>query len=202
MELPGQPPENISASFFAQEERVLSDIAGGSGFNFRRGDKWAINPETGDATFDPKFFTEKGYTPSQALFAAFHEIRCHLVETSTILSTTEGEKEYARLKQRMKKERVRIWENCRTDIKGNLAITQFAPAIADDIEQVYREKLWPEQDLTDKPKHLQFMYGGLRKTKVPDEDVVIDPEVTAEIDKLRNVQGKDGKTRDVIKRAN
>ena len=201
MEVPIQPPEDVSASFFAQEERVLSDIAGASGFNFKRGDKWAIDPETGDATFDPKFFTEQGYTSSQALFAAFHEIRCHLVDTASILDTPEGEKEFARFKQRAKKERIRIWDNCRTDIKGNLAITQFAPAIAGDIEKVYREKLFPTADLTDKPKHLQFSYAVLRGEMVPDEDVVIDPKVAAEIEKLRNVQGRDGKVRDVLKMA-
>ena len=48
MEAQKPPPEDKSASFFAQEERVLSDIAGGSGFSFKRGDKWSINPETGE----------------------------------------------------------------------------------------------------------------------------------------------------------
>ncbi|MFH1074615.1 MAG: hypothetical protein V1752_05965 [Candidatus Firestonebacteria bacterium] len=198
MEVPEQQSGDMSASFFAQEERVLADIAGGSGFNFQRGEKWSINPETGDATFDPKFFTEKGYTPSQALFASMHEIKCHLVEVADLLDTPEGSKEYSRLKQRIKKQRFRIWENCRTDVKGNLAITEFAPALADDTESLYREKLWPGTDLTDKPKHLQFMYSILRSAMVPTEELTVDPAVTEEIDKLRHVQGKDGKTRDVI----
>lgn len=193
-----RPPEDVSSSFFAQEGRVLADIAGGSGFNFKRGNEWSINPETGDATFDPKFFEEKGYTPSQALFAAFHEIKCHLVEVSDLLDTSAGSREYSRLKQRIKKQRFRIWENCRTDVKGNLAITEFAPALTDDAESVYREKLWPVTDFTDKPKHLQFMYAVLRGAMVPGEELTVDPVVTEEIDKLRHVVGKDGKSRDVI----
>lgn len=193
-----RPPEDASSSFFAQEEKVLADIAGGSGFNFKRGNEWSINPETGDATFDPKFFTERGYTPSQALFAAFHEIKCHLVEVADLLDTSAGSREYSRLKQRIKKQRFRIWENCRTDVKGNLAITEFAPALTDDAESVYREKLWPVTDFTDKPKHLQFMYAVLRRAMVPGEDVQVSPEVTEAINNLRNVQGRDGKTRDVI----
>jgi hypothetical protein len=70
----GRPVGNTDEairSFFSEEERVLGDIAGGSGFTFKRGDGWAINPDTGEATYDPKFFEEKGYTPSQALFGSF-----------------------------------------------------------------------------------------------------------------------------------
>lgn len=179
-------------SFFREEERILSDIAGGSGFTFKRGEGWAINSETGDATYDPKFFEEKGYTPSQAQFAAFHEIKCHLVETADLLRISGGQEAHQRLKDRIKeKPRLHIWENCRTDIKGNQAIMGFAPSLAEDVETVYREKLWPETDLTDKPRHLQFMYAVLRNSMVPDEEVRVDPMVSAAIDKLRDVKGKD-----------
>lgn len=187
-----RPPAEAARSFFAEETRVLNDIAGGSGFTFKRGDGWAINPENGEATYDPKFFEERGYTPSQALFGAFHEIKCHLVETADLLSTTGGAEAHDRLKGRIKeKPRLHIWENCRTDIKGNQAIMRFAPSLADDVETVYREKLWPETDLTDKPRHLQFMYAVLRTSMVPDQEVQIDPMVTAAIEKLRSVKGKD-----------
>lgn len=193
--IPAEQPlasEEAVGSFFQDEERVLNDIAGGAGFTFKRGEGWAINPETGEATYDPKFFEEKGYTPSQALFGAFHEIKCHLVETSELLNTPRGQEAHERLKDRIKaKPRLRIWDNCRTDIKGNFAITGFAPSLADDVEAVYREKLWPERDLTSKPKHLQFMYSILRTAMVPDEEVAIDPKVQEAIKKLRNVKGKD-----------
>ena len=186
------PNEETVRSFFQNEERILNDIAGGTGFTFKRGEGWAINPETGEATYDPKFFEEKGYTPSQSLFGAFHEIKCHLVETSELLGTPRGQEAHERLKSRIKtKPRLHIWENCRTDVKGNLAITRFAPSLAEDVEAVYREKLWPETDLTSKPKHLQFMYSILRTAMVPDEQVTIDPEVAEAIKKLRNVKGKD-----------
>ena len=193
-----QRSEN-GAAFIAQEQRILSDIAGSSGFNFREGNCWSINPDTGDTTYDTKFFTEKGYTPSQALFGALHEIKCHLVETAELIDTPEGARAYERLKQRIKsKERVKILENCRTDVKGNLAILGFAPSLSSDVETLYREKLWPETDLTDKPKHLQLMYAILRSSMVPSEDVVVNPVVQETINKLRNIKGKDGKVRDVI----
>lgn len=186
------PVEEKFRAFLTGEERILNDIAGGAGFTFKRGEGWAINPETGEATYDPKFFEEKGYTPSQALFGAFHEIKCHLVETSELLGTPRGQEAHERLKDRIKaKPRLHIWENCRTDVKGNLAITRFAPSLAEDVEAVYREKLWPETDLTSKPKHLQFMYSILRTAMVPDEEVTVDPAVQEAIKKLRSVKGKD-----------
>ena len=69
------PPQDVlekreaEASFFAREERILGDIAGGGVFKFRRGNQWAIDPETGEATYDPKFFEDKGHTiiPSASL---------------------------------------------------------------------------------------------------------------------------------------
>lgn len=193
---PSQPPnlggKETVRTFFADEERILSDIAGGTPFTFKRGDGWSIDPETGDATYEPKFFEEKVYTPSQALFGAFHEIKCHLVETAELLGTEDGQRAYQRLKNRREaKPRVHIWENCRTDVKGNQAIMQFAPALAGEVETVYKEKLWPETDLTSKPRHLQFMYAILREAMVPDQEVAINPEVREAINKLRNVKGRD-----------
>lgn len=181
-----------AGSFFADEERILNDLAGGSAFSFRRGDKWAINPETGEAIYDPKFFEDKGYTPSQALFGAFHEIKCHLVELTDLLDRRGGREAYDRLKERTRtKKRLHLWDNCREDIKGNLAIIEFAPSLAQDVTALYREKLWPESDFTNRPRHLQFMYGVLRQAMVPDEEVIVDPQVQEAIAKLRNMQGKD-----------
>lgn len=50
--------EEGARAFFASEERILSDIAGGSRFTFKQGSEWAINPETGETTYNPKFFEE------------------------------------------------------------------------------------------------------------------------------------------------
>lgn len=181
-----------AGSFFSDEERILNDIAGGSSFTFRRGSSWAINQETGEATYDTKFFEDKGYTPSQALFGAFHEIKCHLVELTAILGRRDGREAYERLKGRVRtKKRLHLWDNCRTDIKGNLAILEFAPSLEQDTRTLYKERLFPEKDLTDRPKHLQFMYAILRQAMVPDEEVIVDRAVQEEIDKLRSVQGKD-----------
>lgn len=188
----GQEGPKPGEAFFAREERILGDIAGGSGFTFKRGEQWSINPETGEATYDPKFFEDRGYTPSQALFGALHEIKSHLVETADLIDSPDGKKAHDRLKRRIEqKPWLHIWENCRTDLKGNQAILQFAPSVAGDVETVYRDKLFPQADLTDKPKHLQFAYAVLRGAMVSDEEVKVDPKVKEAIEKLRNVKGKD-----------
>lgn len=180
------------ASFFAREERILGDIAGGGVFKFRRGNQWAINPETGEATYDPKFFEDKGYTRSQALFASFHEIRAHLVESAQLLSSPEGDKANQRLKQRSeKKKRIHLWENIRQDIKGNRSILKIAPSLDTQIQTLYKEKLFPVTDMTSQYKHLQFMDAIIRRAMVPGEEVKISPEIEEEIKKLRNIKGKD-----------
>lgn len=185
-------PNEAEQSFFAQEERVLSDISGGSVFSFKRGEQWAIDPETGQATYDPKFFEDKGYTASQGLFASLHEIKCHLVETEELLTQKGGDRAWQRLKKRIEtKPYLKIWENCRTDAKGNLAITHFAPSLDQDREALYRDKLFPETDLTQKPKHLQFAYAVLRSAMLPDDELKVDPEVAEALQKLRSVKGKD-----------
>lgn len=192
MEVPNPAAEQAAQSFFTEEGRVLSDIAGGSRFTFKRGESWAIDSETGNAMYDPKFFEERGYTPSQALFGAFHELKAHLVETADLLDIPGGKEAREQFKERAKsKQRLHIWENCRTDIKGNQAILGFAPSLTGDVKTLYKEKLWPETDLTDKPRHLQFMYAILRANMIPGEQVQVEPEVSAAISKLRNIKGKD-----------
>ena len=178
------PPQDVlekreaEASFFAREERILGDIAGGGVFKFRRGNQWAIDPETGEATYDPKFFEDKGHTRSQALFASFHEIRAHLVETAQLLSTPEGDKANKRLKQRReKKKRIHLWENIRQDIKGNRSILKIAPSLATQTQTLYKEKLFPVTDMTKQYKHLQFMDAIIRRAMVPGEEVKISPQI-------------------------
>lgn len=190
--------DRAAAAFFTQEDKVLNDIAGNSEFVFRKGESWAINPETGEATYDPGFFTDRGYNPSQSLFAAFHELRCHLVELSEILDQPGGEEEFDQLKKgEQSKKWLHIWENCRQDLKGNRAVLEIAPALANTVSDLYREKLWPENDFTHLPKHLQFIYAVLREGMLPDEQVKVDEIVREEINKLKSVK-KGSETSDVI----
>lgn len=181
-----------ASSFLRGEERILSDIAGDSGFTFKRGSQWSINPETGQATYDPKFFEDKGYSRAQAVFAAFHEIKCHFVETADLLASEQGEKAYQSLKRRtIKNPRVKLWENYRTDIKGNRAILNFAPALSREVETLYKDKLFPVTDFTASPSHLQLIDAIIRKSMVPGVEVKVSPEVEEAIKKLRNIKGRD-----------
>lgn len=186
-EAQGRPP-----ALFEQETRLLNDLSEGSSFSFKPGNQWAINAETGEATFDTKFFEEKGYSPTQALFASLHVLRCHLVEVKKLIDEPGGSEQWEDLKGRVKeKKRLQVWENCRTDIKGNLEIMRAAPSLSNDVRRLYREKLWPETDFSNSPKHLQFAYAVLRQAMIPDEDITIDQDVRDAINRLRNVEGRD-----------
>lgn len=205
---PAQPPkpapelpetDETARSFFSEEERVLEDIAGGSGFTFKRGDGWAIDPETGEGTYDTKFFTEQGYTPSQALLASFHEID-HMTELAQLLETGKGRETWEVLKERkQRQERTHLLWNCVTrDPADNSRVLQLAPAFSEDMTSLYREKLFPETDFRDAPLHLQILNAILRTSMLPDEPVTVDPKVTQAIEEISHIKTKRGEEKDVI----
>jgi len=48
----------------------------------------------------------------------------------------------------------------------------------------------PRTDHSRRPRHLQFVDGILRERILPDEDVVLAPEVRAQVEKLKNIDGE------------
>ena len=187
-----EKPTKAAETLLSQESRILNDIAGGSGFSFKKGSGWSINRETGEATYDTSFFEESGYSSSQALFGAMHELKCHLVVTAELIDTPNGANAYESLKIRMKEKKwLHVWENTRTDVKGNKAILKLAPSLEDEVKVLYKQKLWQESDFSKLPKHLQLMNSILRSSMVPEEAVKVDPIVAELIKNLRNIKGKD-----------
>jgi hypothetical protein len=57
------------------------------------------------------------------------------------------------------------------------------------IRALYREKLFKETDYSTIPRHLQFEYALLRRVMVPDEAIVVTPEVQALLDSTVSVEG-------------
>lgn len=169
------PGEEAARSFFRGEERILRDIVRGTQFSFKRGEGWAINPETGEGTYDPRFFTEKGYHESQALFASLHEID-HVTELAELLETGKGRKIWENLKRKkQKQERTHLLHNCVTfDLADNKRVLQIAPSMSEDMTALYREKLFPVKDFRDQPMHLQMLNAILRKSMLPDESVAVE----------------------------
>ncbi|KKP87659.1 MAG: hypothetical protein UR93_C0037G0002 [Berkelbacteria bacterium GW2011_GWA2_35_9] len=203
--LPPQSGEHIPErneatenAFFARERSLIDDFSQGLGVAFKPGDGWAVNPDTGEATYDPKFFTEKGYSETQSIFATLHEID-HVKEFTQLRTTEEGKQILLRRREAAKKERRKhVLENCLLDVADNHRVVGQFPTLSEDVAKLYKEKLWPSTDFTDKPKHLQLAYAILRTGMLPDEAVQVDPKVQEAMDGLRHVRGRSGSERNII----
>lgn len=183
--------------FFRREQSLISDYAAGLPVVFKPGRGWSVNPETGEATYDPNFFVEQGYSETQAVFATLHEVD-HVAELSEMLKTDEGRGIYeGRKEAKESKRRIAILDNCLLDVANNKRVLSRAPSLEEETKRLYQEKLWPETDLRDKPRHLQLAYALLREGMLP-EEVQINPEVRKAIEELRSIEGRSGKTHDVI----
>ncbi len=192
------PEENKDNAFFSREANLINDFAQGLGVNFKPGSGWGVNPDTGETTYDTKFFTEQGYTYGQSIFASCHEID-HIKEFAQLRSTEEGRQFYKRCREAAKKERRRhILENCLLDVADNRRVVGQLPALDQDRETLYREKLWPSSDFTGDPRHLQFAYSILRSSMLPSEAVKVAPEVEQALERLRHVKGRSGSERNII----
>ncbi len=184
--------------FFARNSQLLSDYAKSTGFTFTQGDKWAINPQTGEATYDPTFFTNKDYTPQQALFASTHEVE-HMRELYELLGQKGGQEVWDGVKKKTDaSEGYQILDNCLWDIKDNKRVLSHFPALEADVRTLYQTKLFPQTDYTKHPLHLQLSYALLREAMLPDVSCNVDPKVRSAIDSLRQVAGNSGQRRDFI----
>lgn len=54
-------------------------------------------------------------------------------------------------------------------------------------DEVYRDMLFPVDDFTDKPKHVQLMYGWLLRNVTPQRDITLNGEVVDALDSLSSV---------------
>ena len=186
------------SGFFTREGNLINDFSQGLGVSFRPGEGWAVDPDTGEATYDTKFFREKGYTETQSIFATLHEID-HVKEFAQLRLTKAGKEISVRRREQAKKQRRNhVLENCLLDVADNRRVENHFPALAQEIKNLYKNKLWTETDFTKKPKHLQFAYSILRTGMLPDEQVQIDPDVQAALDGLKHVKGKSGSEKDII----
>jgi hypothetical protein len=185
-----QPPANIdiapekAQNFFGEYEQPIADYAESAGLTFRRGKGWAIKMETGEATYDPKFFADRGYSAGAAMWATCHE-------AEHFRDWRRDPEIYAKLFARMKyRRRIHVLYNCLDDIMVNRQVDKRFPSHQETKEGLYRDKLFPGVDYSDKPEHIQLAYAMLREKMLPDEILNLSPKVRAEIDKLKNIDGQ------------
>jgi len=150
------------------------------------GPGWATNMETGEVMADPRFFMERGYTPDMSVYATLHEVCAHLREVVTEPKLTDEVINFVK-----KGNAQGIFHNIFSDIAGNNLIHAVLPRTMPDVaEQLYKEKLFPEEDYSTFPRHLQFLYKTIRQEMIPDSQTTALPEVDAAIEQLRDYQSK------------
>src|SRR4030042_458929 len=170
--------------FFEAHGKAIEDYAQERGIVFRRGKKWAISMERGEATFAPKFFAEKGYSAAERMWATCHEIE-HFRDWR------KDPEAYSRLFARMKhSRRIHLLYDCLDDIMVNREVDRRFLVHQQTKDFLYKNKLFPDVNYSSRPKHLQFVYTMLREKMLPGEILTLDPEVRKKVEKLKDIDGQ------------
>lgn len=203
---PTQQPEalrpEILEAGLVQTEAFLTDIAPhlgrlfGMDIDIRIGKGWATDLKSGQVTADPNFFLEKGYTPDMASYAVLHETAAHLREVVTEPRLTDKVIQFCEQGKPQS-----IFHNILADVAGNNLIHAVLPRMRGVAEELYKEKLFPDDLRLDEeteqvktyaeiPRHLQFLYKIIREEMIPGSHTDVLPEVQTALDGLRDYQGQ------------
>ena len=60
--------------FFADNRQAIADYAESAGLVFAPGERWSIDMAAGRGTYEPVFFTRRGFTAAESMWAVCHEI--------------------------------------------------------------------------------------------------------------------------------
>jgi uncharacterized protein YegL len=188
--------------FFQRQRGFLEKYAGDSSIRVETAPPalgtFAINLEDGVMYAEPKFFTDRGYSLPKAMFATLHEFE-HFREMKELLDEAGGDRIWERHRTRTKaKRRLGIFDNLIDDIKMNRQVIGRAPVLSETRSRLYQENLFSNPDLRDAPKHLQFGYALLRRAMLPEEEIIVDPQVQVEIDRLDGIESRGVKLLDFM----
>lgn len=188
--------------FLNVHQRTIEAYAGREAINFTvKPGGWYIDLETGRTNVDPKFFLDKGYGESEALFATFHEMehfRDAASDPEAYRALFKDIDSLGKVRPTYPK-KMKQFVNCVDDIMVN-RVVMGRWASGDKAKDVLYPKLFPSSDFTDQPKHKQMMYTLLRETMLPDERCVVSDDVREIIDKYnaRTLASAKRKTIDVL----
>lgn len=151
---------------------------------------FAFDLEKNTIFINSMFFEDLGLSEEKTVFATLHEIE-HLLEKLQILGETEGEKQFSHWFKKIKQSRAyALMDNCIADIRENRAvISKTNPGMGELEIKIYKDDLFPEIDLTDKPRHIQFCESLLRESRIPQEECAVAPEVRQNIEKMEKIAG-------------
>lgn len=171
---------DVAAKFIRENSTALTLIMGASGVDITIGEGWTTNLKTGKVTVDPTFFIGEEYNPDWVNYGMMHEISAHLVP---MIVEPQSAKE--RLDWSGHDQSRHLFLNILEDIAGNKRMHSLLPRQGEVAAEVYSEKLIPEGDYITIPKHLQFLYKIIRQEMIPGSQTIVEPEVDAAIQSLR-----------------
>ncbi len=180
--------EKTINSYFGSKEIKFTCKPGG----------WYIDLEKIEVNADPRFFIERGYSESEALFAMFHEAEHFrdMIQNPEVYqrffnyskTRTDVHPSYPKALRRL--------YNCIDDVLVNRVVMTRWHA-GSGVKSTLYPKLFPSPNLRmagdspkEQPYHRQFMYALLREAMIPDEVCDVSPEVRAEIDEFQNRMAK------------
>lgn len=152
-------------------------------------------------TYDLRYFTDRGYTLDQAVYATAHEVAAHVREAM-------WEPELTRLMiDFVSKEKGNsIFHNILADIAGNHSLEARLPQLVSTGRELYSQHLFPDDGIfselpgqldnsskkrlgyNEHPRHLQFLYKIIRQEMNPGSFTEVFPEVDRAIERLRQYQ--------------
>jgi Mg-chelatase subunit ChlD len=146
----------------------------------------ASDPASGDLLIDPTFWFRAGYKSKDAVvYGVFHETAAHL---RTIFNNPALNERIKAFEKKGKEHAV--FNNIFEDVAGNNLIHAALPRMKDVAAQLYAERITPQDDFREIPRHMQFLYKILRQEMIPDSQTAVLPEVDAAIAELRDYQGQ------------
>ena len=146
---------------------------------------FAFNLENNTIYVSGRFYEARGLSDEKTAFAVSHEVE-HFLEKKALLAEPSGARKFAEYLGDIKKSKAyALMDNCVADVRQNRAVigkaTRETAALEEDL---YQKDLFPEKDLTQEPKHIQFCNALLREARVPDEVCSVAPEVRQKLDTL------------------
>ena len=151
---------------------------------------FAFDLEKNTIYVNSMFYKKQGFSDEKTLFAICHEIE-HFLEKKALLMEEGGEKKFEKYLKRIKTSKAfSLTDNCDADIRENRTVVDRTNKGMKNLEEkIYKEDLFPENDFTSAPRHIQFSQALLREARVSGEQCKVSPEVRSALDEVAKVKG-------------
>ena len=148
---------------------------------------FAFNLEKNTIYVNSMFYKKQGLSEEKTVFAILHEIE-HFMEKMNILSEDGGVRKFEKYLKNIKASKAfGVMDNCVADIRENRTVLSKNTGMGDLEQEIYKKDLFPSNDFTTTPKHLQFCQAILREARLPEEICIVAPEVRTALDEVTKI---------------